>query len=292
MNSRLKTLLAGAAVFGVAAIAVTNFTASAAPVPLSELEVSTHIHGLAVSRADPSRLLIATHHGLYRAGPDGTAELISKVQDFMGFNAHPADPDMLYASGHPADGGNLGFIASEDGGKTWRQISPGVDGPVDFHQMTVSPADPGRIYGAFGDIQVSGDSGRIWSIAGPAPEGLIDLAASSNSADTLFAATETGLLVSKDAAKTWTGVLEGSPVTMVEVAPDGTVYAFVLGQGLMRSDQEDPLALEAVSTGFGDGYLLHLAVDPSDPRRLFAATGEGDILQSSDRGVTWSEMAR
>ena len=93
--------------------------AAATAEPVSGLKAHTHIHGLAVDRNDPAYLLIATHHGLYRAGPDGNAELVSVVQDFMGFNPHPDDPNTLYASGHPAGGGNLGFIASSDGGKTW-----------------------------------------------------------------------------------------------------------------------------------------------------------------------------
>ncbi|TIT16878.1 MAG: hypothetical protein E5W85_00930 [Mesorhizobium sp.] len=44
---------------------------------------------------------MATHHGLFRTGPDGQAELISPVQDFMGFTPDPSDPRSLYASGHP-----------------------------------------------------------------------------------------------------------------------------------------------------------------------------------------------
>lgn len=289
MTRTTKYLVAGAAVLTATAFAVTTFTA-AASVSLSDLRASTHIHGLAVSRADPSKLLIATHHGLYLASADGTAERISEVQDFMGFNAHPEDPDVLYASGHPATGGNLGFIASNDQGRTWTQVSPGLNGPVDFHQMAVSPADPSRIYGVYGAIQMSSDDGQTWSIAGAAPDGLIDIAASSEDADKLFAATETGLIVSSDAARTWTPAIERAPVSMVEGAPDGAVYAFVLGKGLMRSEKEEPLEFELVSDAFGPGYLLHLAVDPIDPGRLFAATGEGEIVQSSDRGETWNAV--
>jgi photosystem II stability/assembly factor-like uncharacterized protein len=258
--------------------------------PISELARHTHIHGLAVDRQDPSRLFIATHHGLFRTRPDGMAERVSELQDFMGFTPHPSDPGMLYASGHPAAGGNLGFIASTDQGRTWTQLSPGVGGPVDFHQMTVSPADPGTIYGAYGGLQLSRDAGRTWSLAGPAPDRLIDLAASAEDAGTLYAATESGLLASTDAGRTWSPLLEGAPVSLAEVTPDGSLYAFVLGRGLVRSG-EPPVAFETVSSAFGDAYLLHLAADPSDPGRLFGATGEGRILASSDRGRTWAPLS-
>ncbi|WP_230534653.1 WD40/YVTN/BNR-like repeat-containing protein, partial [Microvirga roseola] len=233
-----------------------------------------------VDRQDPSKLLIATHHGLFRAGADGKAERISEVQDFMGFNPHPSDPKTLYASGHPAQGGNLGFIASTDQGKTWTQVSPGVNGPVDFHQMTVSPADPNTIYGSYKGLQISRDAGKTWTVVGSTPDKLIDLAASARDADTLYAATEDGLLISKDAGKTWKPQLEGAPVSLVEVTPDGTLYAFVIGRGLVRS-AEEPLNFAELGNDFGGGYLLHLAVDSTNPDRLFASTGKGRVLTST-----------
>src|ERR687892_565539 len=133
---------------------------SEASTTLQALAGDTHFHGIAVDPTDPSRLYLATHHGLYVVAPDGTAKRLSPVQDFMGFTPHPTDPSTLYASGHPSSGGNLGFIASEDGGGSWSQLPEGVGGPVDFHQMDVSSADPRTLYGAYaGSLQVSGDGG-------------------------------------------------------------------------------------------------------------------------------------
>lgn len=292
MKTISKTFMAASAAIALAALSVGYAARSQAAeiMPVAELPRHTHIHGLAVDRQDPSRLLIATHHGLFRTGPDGRAERISEVQDFMGFNPHPSEPDTLYASGHPARGGNLGFIASTDRGRTWTQISPGVNGPVDFHQMTVSPADPKTIYGAYRGLQISRDAGRTWTVVAPTPEKLIDLAASAKDADTLYAATEAGLLVSTNAGKSWTPLIEGAPVSLVELAPDGTLYAFVLGRGLVKSS-EPPAGFETVSNAFGDGYLLHLAGDPANPGRLFAATAEGQVVASTDRGRTWAPLA-
>lgn len=289
MTPRIESLVAASAIAAVLAAFAAG--SQAETLAVADLPRQTHIHGLAVDAQDPSRLLIATHHGLFSAGPDGEAERISVVQDFMGFNPHPSDPDILYASGHPADGGNLGFIASTDRGQTWSQVSPGVNGPVDFHQMTVSPADPARIYGAYaGGLQTSGDAGESWTLIGPAPEGLIDLTASAKSPDTLYAATEVGLMVSTDAGKTWrASAIEGAPVSLIEIAPDGTLYAFVVGRGLVRS-AEDPLAFETVSGGFGNGYFLHLAADPANPDRVFAATGDGEVLSSTDGGESCAPL--
>ena len=112
-----------------------------------------------------------------------------------------------------------------------------------------------------------------------------------NPNDTLYAATESGLLVSKDAGGTWAAAVEGSPVSLVEVTPDGTLYAFVLGQGLLRSG-EGELDLASVGADWGDRILLHLAVDPANKDRTFVASHQGNILASKDGGATWSEFGR
>lgn len=292
MKSPPRIVLVGGAVVAIVlAIAVSQFLpAKAQSVAVAALPAQTHIHGLAVDRQDPNYLLIATHHGLFRAGPDGNAERISVVQDFMGFNPHPSDPVTLYASGH-SQSGNLGFIASTDGGSTWENVAPGVEGPVDFHQMAVSTADPKVIYGAYGVLQVSTDSGRTWSVAGPLPERLIDLAATAADARKLYAATESGLLVSRDAGASWEMVVAGAPVSMVEVGPGGTIYAFVLGRGLVSS-VEDPLDVQTLSGDWGDRFLLHLAIDGGNPARLFGATQEGTVLASADGGKTWKTFGK
>lgn len=285
MGMIAANLIAGLAIAAVAA----GPAAGTEALSVSQLKEHTHIHGLAVDRQDPEKLLIATHHGLFRSGSDGKAELISPVQDFMGFSPNPSDPKTLYASGHPAGGGNLGFIASTDNGVTWDQISPGANGPVDFHQMTVSLADPQVLYGAYGSLQVSRDGGKSWSVVGTLPEKLIDLAASAKDADTLYAATEAGLSVSRDGGQRWETVLDGAPVSLVEVAADGSVYAFVLGRGLVQSAGSN-IAFKTISDALGDKILLHLAIDPADRNRIFAASHQGDILASTDGGASWTEL--
>jgi photosystem II stability/assembly factor-like uncharacterized protein len=211
----------------------------------------------------------------------------------MGFTPHPTDPSILYASGHPAGGGNLGFIASGDGGRCWSQLAEGVGGPVDFHQMDVSPADPKTIYGAYGgNLQISRDGGQEWQVVGPAPEGLIDLAASSRDPNTLYAATQGGLLKSQDGGMNWEDAhWLRQPATMVHVTPDGWVYAYLVGTGLIRT-AEPKLTWHTVSGSFGDEYVLHFAVDPTTKGQLYAVimhaqTHRQAIVASRDGGKTW-----
>lgn len=287
---------AGLAAAMMAEASLIRATAAAEETTVAALAKQTHFHGIAVDGRDSSRLYLATHHGLFVLAPNGKASRISDAaDDYMGFTVHPRDPLVLYASGHPGSGGNLGFIHSTDGGRSWKRLAGGVGGSVDFHQMDVSKADPAIIYGVYGDIQRSADGGRSWTRIGPPPEGLIALAASGRDADTLYAATQRGLFNSTDAGRSWRiAYIVGRPATMVHVARTGEVYAFMVGTGLLRSKGE-PANWEIVSPGLGGDIVLHLAADPKDGQRLYAIaynpqTRGQSVAASRDGGASWSAL--
>ena len=264
-------------------------------VDLATLLRETHVHGLAFDPANPDRLLIATHHGLHALDPaSGATTLVGTSRDdFMGFTVDPGATARFFASGHPQGGGNLGVIASQDAGASWTPVSEGVGGPVDFHLMAVSRADPKVLYGIFaGLLQTSRDGASSWAVVGPAPAQLIDLATSSRAADSLFAATEAGLLRSADRGATWTQAHPAAaPVSVVDIGTDGSALAFVLGVGLVQAD-ETTLDWTVVNDTFGDGYLLHLARHPDDPMQIYAVSGAAEMLVSQDGGASWHLVAR
>lgn len=296
IRNTLRHVAIGAAAVAVCVGLVASRPLSAAETTVAALARETHFHGLAVDPRDPARLYLATHHGLYAVDAAGVARQVSESKDdFMGFTPHPSDPAILFASGHPASGGNLGFMVSKDSGRSWTKLSDGVGGPVDFHQMDVSKADPNVLYGVYGDLQTSKDGGRNWTHVARAPEGLIDLAASARHQDTLYAATRQGLLKSTDGGRSWQPAhLLRRPATMVEVTHGADVYAFVIGTGLIRASGED-LGWQVVSNGFGANYILHLAAAPTNARRLYVATVDPAthaqaILASPDGGAHWVKL--
>jgi mono/diheme cytochrome c family protein len=263
----------------------------AGPALAKSLDDLSHLHGLAFDPSDPQRLLLATHHGLYRAQSDGRVEPVGKRRDdFMALVADPGNPERLYASGHPVGGGNLGLLRTEDSGENWTKRSDGYRGPVDFHQLTVSPADPKLLYGVHGTLQRSQDGGDTWQPAGSPPEKLIALAGSSHSVDRIYAATEHGLRVSLDGGGTWrSAMMFRSPASLVHVGADGTMYAFVLGRGLLTTT-EPSLAWKTIYNGFGGHYPLQMAVDHADPQRLAVLTHKGRIFTSEDGGASWQRF--
>lgn len=272
-----------------AAIVALAFASSAGAVELHISDVS-HIHGIGFDSSVPGAVLLATHYGIYRAMPDGEAMAVSAdTSDYMGFSPDPSDVSRLLASGHPGQGGNIGVILSTDGGANWTKIADGVNGPVDFHAMTISRADPKVIYGLYDGIQVSRDGGVSWTLVGPAPGRVIDLAASSSSPETVYAGAVEGLMESKNGGASWAPAgPDGVPATMVEATGDGSLYIFFGGTGLFRLASGGEWA--EVAGNFGERYLLHLAADPADPSHLVAVNDQSAVLESRDGGKTWSEF--
>jgi hypothetical protein len=247
----------------------------------------THVHGLAWDPMDPDRLLIATHHGL-TAFEDGELVAVSERRDdFMGFSVHPGGNGVYLASGHPSGGGNLGVIVSRDGGRTWEDLSPGADGPVDFHQMDVSKADPEIMIGVHGSIQASRDGGRTWTVTGRPPAPMIGIALSAVEPETVYGATQAGLFESPDLGATWSRVpTTEAPATTVATLADGTVWAYDVENGLTRKVAGSK-TFEPVGPTLGDDAILHLAVKDGE---MAAATYKGALIRSVDAGRTWAPL--
>lgn len=274
----MKALIGPA--FATALALPTPASEHSAAIPVSEL---SHIHGV-VLPTNSDLVLVATHHGLFAVDSGGFARMVSEAaDDFMGFTA--AIDGTLYASGHAAEGGNIGVIGAESADGPWSKLSDGAGGPVDFHAMSVSPADPLVLYGTYGGIQMSRDGGRTWSMAGASPDEVIDLAAAADDPGHLFAGTMSGLMESKDYGTTWMlAAAGGVPVTTVEISTDGSLRFFIAGEGFARLEATE---IEIVSDR-ADGVFLHVAFDRDDPDNVIAITAESDILESNDGGKTWS----
>lgn len=98
--------------------------------------------------------------------------------------------------------------------------------------------------------------------------------------------------MSTDGARTWTPKGKaGVPVTMVEAAPDGSVYAHYAGVGLFKSDV-DTADWGPIYQNLGDQDLLHMATDPDNPNNLAAVSQASKVFESLDGGKTWHEFGK
>lgn len=252
-------------------------------------------HGLAIDTADSNKVWIASHTGLHLLKNDKELFLVGSGQDdYMGFSTHPTDPNTFFTSGHPTRGGNLGFQKSTDAGKTWQRVSDGLDGPVDFHSMTVDRVDPATVYGVYqGKMQKSKDGGKSWESVSETPEGVIQLVAGA-SKNTVFAATHSGLQVSRDQAKTWDVVGDSKSEAVISVAAnpknEQELMAYSQGRGLAQSQDSGATWTKLNVPLPADELVLYIAYDPSNPSTVYMLSRSLAIYKTTDGGASWSKV--
>ena len=143
------------------------------------------IHGIGIFNTDGSNedgsIYLATHNGLYNKKQNSSwIKVGNDKSDLMGFVINPTQKGVMYSSGHPVDGGNLGFRMSTDSGKTWQTITAVTDNPIDFHAMSISPVDNNILYGSPGGgyaLFITQDQGKRWSSITSIPSQIVSIAA-------------------------------------------------------------------------------------------------------------------
>jgi hypothetical protein len=274
-------------------------TSEASLKPAENWQANNHIHGLTVSPDNPQIIYIASHNGLLKRSETGQWLWVKEQYDYMGFIAHPTDANRFYASGHPPEGGNLGFQASQNRGVDWQAVS--MSG-VDFHAMAIAPNNPDTIYGlATSGKQgffVSNDEGQTWTQQ-PA-NGLEAMPFSLNvdplNAERVLATTQAGLYESRDAGKTWALLpsTATAPIAGLALQADGNrtmMFGYRISSadtGLYRS-VDNGQSWERWSDSL-EGTVLYLAISPRDARTFYAVNENNTVFQSQDGGKTWNEL--
>lgn len=265
--------------------------------PVASFKAS-HVHGLAVDRGNSNRLYLATHDGLLVLENDTDLQNAGGSRDdFMGFSPHPTDKNILFSSGHPKGGGNIGFQKSTDAGQTWKKISNGnPGGPADFHAMLVHPANPDHIYGWFKlRIHRSLDGGKTWEILPKQPPEVLSFAGDPLNENIVYLGTIGNLLMSTDKGKSWTSMTDAigyDVVFDVEVAPVGALYLAMRDRGIVRAvvKKDGTAALENLGRLPADDLPQHLALDPKDPKVMYASSKAKMLYKSVDGGRTWQKI--
>ncbi len=247
-----------------------------------------HVHGLGVNPADGA-LFIATHSGLFRAGPNEqtSRRVAGPNQDTMGFTV--IGPNRFLGSGHPdlrtKQPPFLGLIESKTAGNSWKPVS--LYGKADFHVLESSGR---RVVGYGSDFEtrreqllVSDDEGKTWSPR-RAPMPLIDLAVSPRDRDTWVASGEHGISRTVDGGRTWKSL-----------PWDAGLLAWNDQGELYRADGAGGVSVsrDAGSTWNGAGELGgEPGAIQAEPGALYAALHDGVIKVSRDGGRSWAVRSR
>jgi photosystem II stability/assembly factor-like uncharacterized protein len=240
-----------------------------------------HVHGLGVNPKDGS-LFIATHTGLFRAGPGESkaSRVGDSTQDTMGFTV--AGADRFLGSGHPGEFDNainpLGLIRSTDAGRSWETVS--LSGEADFHVLRWAD---GTVYGVdsgSGRLMVSGDGGESWEQRSP-PAPLIDLAPDPGDPQHLLASGEGGLYRSSNGGRGWRPL--AGEIGLLAWPGRGRLF-HVNAAGAVSSSADQGASWRPLGQIGGQpaAFAAHTERD------LYAALPDGTVKQSTDGGRSWT----
>ena len=133
---------------------------------------------------------------------------------------------------------------------------------------------------------------NVWTSLGPDRGSVTTLAFDPQSPNTLYAATDAGVIKSTDGGASWS---EPKPVLSAWVSvssltidrQDPTVLYAATGRGVFKS-MDGGESWSDVSSGLPTLiYVSSLAIDPHNPSTLYAATDAG-LFKTTDGGASWS----
>lgn len=221
--------------------------------------------------------------------------------------ADPRDPQSIFDNNY--GGGNF---VSTDGGVTWSDASRGYTG-LGVTQMVIHPEDTASVYAG---PYKSTDGGTTWKSVGLFTAKVLAAFKSDDGSQLhLLGGGGNGQIHrSIDAGKTWESIqvidTQGAVVSMnaMAVAPSDPriVYAGLSGDcagnifmtfsyvkppytGFFRSSDGGHTWEQVAGTPVKDEAILSIAVHPTDPKAVWAATGAG-LYSSTDGGSSWNSF--
>jgi len=215
------------------------------------------IHGVGLfttkrsSNDEDNSIYLATNNGLYSKHQNSTwVQVGNDKSDITGFVINPKKEGVMYSSGYPPTGGNLGFRMSTDSGNTWKTISPvtgkssiktvsllsGIN-PIAFNSIAISPVNSEILYGSSEDgdiLYMTNDEGKTWSAktAIPSKIKIKSIVAPPSDPNNVYIGTNSGIFYSTDNGNNWTkvksGLMRESTITGLGFNQDNELFAYVM----------------------------------------------------------------
>jgi photosystem II stability/assembly factor-like uncharacterized protein len=216
--------------------------------------VDAGYYAVAVDPREPSRVYAVSLDGFHASADRGETWIHTNTQAISTSVAvDPFDSETLYlGTGCLPRSPCLGLLKSTDRGRTWTVKSVGLpNSPIE--EVVPDPRTPGTLYVTVRNL-AGGDH---------------------------------GVYKSTDGGETWSGLLPQQIVTALAIAPDpsGRTYAGTRS-GLIRSD-DGGATWRSADAGLSDRNILSIAIDPSEPKRLYVGTAAAAVFQSTDGGDSW-----
>jgi len=242
-------------------------------------------------------VLLTTNRGFFRIAPASGA--VRRVRATIAAQGRRASvgtflelavtgPGRLIGSGHPDRQGALpaflGFIASDDGGRTWRVISR--LGNADLHKIVLAHDRMYAFDAVLGALLVSRDGGRTFTEQFT-PRGLIiDFEVDPADPQRILASNANMLFRSQDAGASWRPLDRRDSIRLAWPAADA-LYRALKDGSVQRSGDGGETWQEATAVD-GEPYKFH-AVGRDE---LYLALSDGTILHTTDAAHSWEETFR
>jgi photosystem II stability/assembly factor-like uncharacterized protein/long-subunit fatty acid transport protein len=205
---------------------------------------------------------------------------------------HPTDPAILYLGDNSG-----GVLKSHDYGQTWTPVNIGINGVV-VNDVAVDDNDTTHL--------IAATSGGVYERTGDVWQRRLSRNAESvsfvpGSSDAYYAGLWGDLARTGDGGTTWTinSKISDQWINDIAIDPADTQTLLIADYSHVRRSTDGGDSFEAVLEGLnqtGESYCMNtLAIDPADPRHIYAGGGRftsprvlGDLWESRDGGDTWA----
>lgn len=200
--------------------------------------------------------------------------------------ADPVTPETVYALSLN------GVYKTVDGGMSWTFSSDGLPEESGYGPLAMDPSNPSTLYTGTNDMDSSihgvfktADGGASWTTGSAGLESvpaIWSLAVDPSDSTVIYAGSHPGVFKSTDGGTSWrpsnTGLPAGKSCGSLVIDPraPSTLYAGCFSSGVFKSTGSAS-TWRPLNEGFPAwfGSIEALAVDPSDPSRVYAGTWRG-----------------
>jgi photosystem II stability/assembly factor-like uncharacterized protein len=277
--------VAGAAIAAVAAVvSVVAFTGGGAggKKAAAGLPDTPDYHSLLVNPADPQKIVLGTHVGLYVSSDGGRHWQFDALSGNDAMNLAGPSGRTLWVAGHYV------FKKSVDGGATWSDVLPSGLPTLDIHGFAVDPRNSQSLYAAVAGrgLYHSRDGGRSFSLASSRVGGNVMALAVLPKGRVLAGDMEQGLLESADGGASWKERL-GVQVMGIAVSPGDRNKLLATGRGIALSTDGGRSWRSVLDLPGGAGPV---AWSTSDPNIAYVVGFDRTFYRSVDAGENWQPV--
>jgi photosystem II stability/assembly factor-like uncharacterized protein len=250
------------------------------------------LHSILIEAGNPGAYLIAVsseirgYAGVYRSLDQGATWVQAPAlrgKQVWSLASWAVDPRVIAA------GAEDGVYLTRDGGETWSSVSPpGPARPHPVMSLAFDPANSHVLYAGTPHLAWKTiDGGATWRLihAGiPEDSDIFWIEVDSKQPRRLFLGACSGIYRSSNSGGSWASLIKSEDTTFrtyVVVRAPGT--ANIVYAGTSAGLLESPDGGSTWRTRLPE-TVRSVAFDPSDPKRMFLATGLG-ILRSEDAGA-------